>query len=135
MKWDIREPCKSCPYRKDAKLGFWSAQEFFNLEVNDARDDPSSPIYACHGTVRLPEPTVCAGWLMDQRKRRTDNMQLRITIATNEDALACYLEVDCDAEMFDSIQEMVQANHRALLAEEEPDEPKEADPTLPSDGE
>lgn len=115
MKWDIRVPCKSCPYRKDTKLGLWSAQEFIDLQINDQRDDPGAPLYACHGTAKLPEPTICAGWLMDQRRRHVDNIGLRLTLALDEDALACYLEVDCEAEMFGSIEEMADANYEAIF--------------------
>ena len=117
MKWDIGAPCKSCPYRKDVKLGFWDAQEFLTLLENDSKDDLTSPIYGCHGTVKHDEPTVCAGWLLDQKNRdpAVDNIQLRLALATNDTAFECFENVTCDVETYDSLEEMCKVNLKAIM--------------------
>lgn len=122
MKWDTREPCKSCPYRKDAPLAMWDIREFIQVLANDA-DELRGGVYGCHATRHRQEPSVCAGWLVDQKRRGLPSIQLRLLLLKHTDAVNCLEEVsDGGHELFASIEEMVRANahadgnpHAALL--------------------
>jgi hypothetical protein len=77
-------------------------------------DGLDAPIYACHGSAKKPEPTVCAGWLIDQRRRGVPrNIGLRMKLLTDPEAAACFEEVECQAPTYDSIEEMALANFEA----------------------
>jgi hypothetical protein len=54
-----KEPCISCPYRRDVPSGLWSAEEYDKLPPYD-EDLISQPIgvFVCHAT---PEH-LCHGW-------------------------------------------------------------------------
>ena len=120
MKWDIRTPCASCPYRRDTRLGLWSKEEFIDLLRADRVEGLKAPLYACHGSAKQPEPTVCAGWLLDQRRRGVPkNIGLRLALLTDTEAAACFEEVECLAPTYDSIEEMALANFKAMLREDE----------------
>lgn len=53
-------PCESCPYRKDAPSGLWSAQEYDKLPLYDRETfyQPFAP-FACHAA---PD-NYCYGWV------------------------------------------------------------------------
>ena len=118
MKWDTKTPCKSCPYRKDAKLGFWHAQEFIDLLHNDEDGGFTAPLYGCHGSAKQAEPSICAGWLLDQ-KGRMENIQLRLALLQSQEARDCFDAVSCDVELYGSLREMVMVNLKAMRGEEE----------------
>ena len=108
MKWSTRTPCKSCPYRRDAPLGFWAWDEFVNLEFQDS-DPVNGHTFGCHGT--KSDPDVCAGWLLDQKRRGLPSIQLRLHLMTNEEARECLEQVnDGGHVLYDSIAEMIEAN-------------------------
>jgi hypothetical protein len=115
MKWDTKQPCESCPYRRDSKLKFWCESEFESLLANDA-----SPIlghmFGCHGTRKNENPSICAGWLLDQIDRGLPSIMLRMSIIHSEEAVKLLDEVtDGGYELYSSIEEMVRANYPALL--------------------
>lgn len=115
MKWDTREPCQSCPYRKDARLKFWDEVEFATLLSNDA-DEFGGAVYGCHQTRKLPEPSVCGGWLLDQQRRGVPSIQLRLALIHNEGAGQCLSEIsDGGHKLYASIKAMVRANFPRLL--------------------
>lgn len=110
MKWTTPQPCASCPYRRDAELAKWSAEEFKRLLEHDA-DPLRGAVYGCHGTAKLPEPDVCAGWLLDQKRRSAPAIQLRLELHRNPEARAHYERVtDGGHALYDSIEEMVETN-------------------------
>ena len=109
MKWDLREPCGSCPYRRDAKLGLWHPSEFENLL--EAEERPLGATFGCHGTIKHDEPSVCIGWLLDQKRRDLPSIALRIRLAESPAAVDCLKEAsDGGHELYESIEEMVEAN-------------------------
>ena len=112
MRWETTEPCASCPYRTDAKLEFWHPGEFVNLQEQDA-NEYGGAIFGCHGTRKLPEgPSVCAGWLLDQKRRNIPSIQLRLCLMVSEEARDCLEEVnDGGHDLYDSIEEMCEANN------------------------
>lgn len=111
MRWETREPCESCPYRRDAKLEHWDPIEFETLLANNA-NEMYGPVYGCHGSKKLAEgPTVCGGWLLDQKRRGLPAIQLRLTLMKNPEAVTALEEVnDGGHELYDSIQEMCEDN-------------------------
>lgn len=111
MGWSTREPCLSCPYRKDAPAGLWHKDEFKNLLVQDA-NEMSGAIFGCHKYRNHPEKVqVCGGWLLDQKRRGCPSIQLRLTIITNEEASVALREItDGGHKLYPSIAAMCRAN-------------------------
>lgn len=110
MKWDTRSPCESCPYRKDAKLELWDKSEFENLLAHD-EDTLTGSLFGCHATRKKSEVSVCAGWLLDQLRRRCPSIQLRLAALLKPEAGQALEEVnDGGLELYESITQMVEAN-------------------------
>ena len=119
LKFDTREPCAKCPYRRDAPLALWDREHFTTLVAND-RNEFGGAVYGCHATRKLPEPSVCAGWLLDQIKRGLPSIQLRLALVRAGDVGPVLDAVsDVGHELYDSIGEMVEANEEAY-AEQAP---------------
>ena len=109
MKFDTTEPCGSCPYRRDAKLGLWHPSEFENLARTER--EQMGAIFGCHATIKQKPPSVCAGWLINQRERGVPSIALRLTLMRNKEAVDCLEKVnDGGHELYDSIEEMIEAN-------------------------
>lgn len=56
-----KNPCSSCPYRKDVPLGIWEAVEYEKLRAYD--NNGSFAAFLCHHSTNGKE-TVCKGWLV-----------------------------------------------------------------------
>jgi hypothetical protein len=107
FRWDTKEPCGSCPYRKDSKLGLWHPSEFDNLKETEADDIGS--VFACHATKKYP--SVCAGWLLLQRANDVPSIALRLHLHRNPKAAQCLRTVtDGGHELYGSVEEMIAAN-------------------------
>lgn len=110
FRWDRRDPCKSCPYRKDAVLEFWSPKEFEQLLASE--QSFMGAIYACHGT--KSDPDVCAGWLLDQKKRGLPSIALRVAANDPREGDAVIAAINSvhsgGHKMFRTIQAMCRAN-------------------------
>lgn len=112
MKFDNREPCKTCPYRKDVPIGTWHKSEFTSLLAHDA-DPVYGHQFGCHQYRKRPvaEHRPCVGWLLDQRRRNVPSMQLRLTLITKKAASKQFKEIsDGGHEIYDSIEEMARVN-------------------------
>mgnify|MGYP000989402522 CR=1 FL=1 len=60
-----RQPCGSCPYRRDVASGIWAASEYAKLTAYDA-DTPFQPpnLFLCHQTAAEDHRArLCAGWV------------------------------------------------------------------------
>jgi hypothetical protein len=105
-------PCLSCPYRKDAPLRLWHRSEFESLLAHDA-DPIRGAMFHCHGEVKKPtvERAMCVGWLLDQKKRGTPSIRLRLRLMTNEEAREAFDRVASGgAELYPTIKTMCRAN-------------------------
>lgn len=105
-------PCSSCPYRKDAPLRLWHRSEFENLLAQDA-DPVNGNMFACHGEAKKDprKRALCAGWLLDQKKRNVPSIQLRIRLITNCATLAAFERVSSGGtELYSTIKAMCRAN-------------------------
>lgn len=101
-------PCKSCPYRKDAPKQLWAKYEFDKLIQEDKQMFGGN--YKCHKN----DGSCCKGWLINQDNRRLPNINLRI-LMNKEVVTREYLDqLKCKVEMFETIEEMVEANYPKL---------------------
>lgn len=99
------QPCKSCPYRKDAPLQLWDKYEFDKLLKQDKEMFGGN--YKCHKN----NGSCCKGWLINQDKRGLPNINLRLQLL-KQGITREYLEsLKCKAEMFATIEEMAEANY------------------------
>lgn len=110
-RYDRLEPCKQCPYRTDAPLAKWSPEEFARL-LETERDD-LGVVYGCHNA----DGNLCVGWALDQQRRGCPSIRLRLALASDR-RLAEQFEAVGDGgnELYDSVEEMCEANLRADAA-------------------
>ena len=63
-----RNPCSSCPYRKDSPSGLWHPEEYEKLRAYDNEDvsleNGNLATFHCHQEKISGQDTVCKGWLM-----------------------------------------------------------------------
>lgn len=115
MKWDDEShlsPCAKCPYREDAPKELWSPLEFIQLLKND-RDEMNGKPYGCHNDGKAPKEKVrpCVGWLLDQKRRGTPSIQLRLALAFSAAARECYERIHSNGlKLYKSIEAMCRAN-------------------------
>jgi hypothetical protein len=105
------EPCSTCPYRKDAPIGRWHRSEFEGLLASEASQ--LGTVYACHGHGKLgnADRGLCAGWLLDQKKRNVPSIKLRLLLMTSEAACAAIEAVTAGGQdLFPSLAAMCRAN-------------------------
>ncbi len=115
MKWDTKEPCTTCPYRRDSKIALWTEEEYKKLLANDA-NELTGAVFGCHQTRKSDEWSVCGGWLLDQINRGLPSIQLRMQLIRSNAARACVENIsDGGRELYGSIKEMVRANYPELL--------------------
>lgn len=121
MKWDDPDhvsPCSSCPYRRDAKLGFWAEAEFTKLHQNlgDAGNVKGS-VYGCHADGKKPDDEVrpCIGWMLDQKRRGVESIPLRIALIMSKAAEDLFERIsDAGLDLYESAEEMIRENLRAI---------------------
>lgn len=104
-------PCENCPYRIDAPRGYWHPEEFESVLAAEERE--FGGIFACHKHKILPEEKrgLCAGWLLDQKRRNLPSIMLRIKLGSDPSMLDAFEKVsDGGHAMFDSIESMCIAN-------------------------
>ena len=75
-----KEPCASCPYRRDTPPGIWDASEYEKLRhYVEPFPETGLPILApflCHLSPQLKEKAICRGWLAVER----DSVAARIAL-------------------------------------------------------
>lgn len=69
-----REPCASCPYRRDTPPGIWDASEYRKLPAWDTQWGGNG-VFLCHHTPLIDRKTVCRGWIVVHG----NNLQARMT--------------------------------------------------------
>lgn len=99
-------PCAKCPYRKDAPLALWSADEFKQLLATES--DMIGAVYGCHNN----DATVCRGWFLDQRERGFPSIALRMALATHNVSAETIDAVKAPdgVELFPDVHTMAKAN-------------------------
>jgi hypothetical protein len=110
MKFDRLEPCKSCPYRRDAPRKLWAPIEFAKLLADDASQ--LGKVYGCHQErkLSLAEHRPCVGWAIDQKKRDLPSIAFRILL-TKKTASDWYDKLDVKYRgLFRTLAAMCRAN-------------------------
>lgn len=83
VRGPARQPCGSCPYRRDVASGIWAASEYAKLTAYDA-DTPVQPpnLFLCHQTAPDDHKArLCAGWV---GCHGPDLLALRLAAATGQ---------------------------------------------------
>lgn len=101
-----KKPCATCPWRRDATPGHFSAARYRAL-ANTAYD-MSMTLFACHDSTD-ESPVTCAGFLM---RGATHNLSVRM--AYSFDDLAPGDVSDGGHALYDSYREMAVANGVAV---------------------
>lgn len=113
MKIDTahESPCEACPYRQDAPVGVWAAEEYEKLLREDANTIGGSK-FGCHLSSRGAEIwRPCVGWLVDQKRRGVPSIQLRLSLFRSAPFSEYFERLNERMEgLYESILEMVKAN-------------------------
>lgn len=105
-------PCGSCPYRKCSTAARWAVEEFQDLLEHDRSE--LGRLYQCH----QKDGHSCVGWLLDQRRRNLPSIALRLALIKATDVPQQYIEsLHSEAPLFDSVEEMCQANYPETFVE------------------
>jgi hypothetical protein len=118
MNFERRSPCVSCPYRKDARLGFWDASHFTKL-LQDEVDPLFGSMYLCHedGKKAPPARGFCIGWLLLEQANGVPSIQLRLKLMADEQAREQFKALRPDGlELYGSVRQMCMDNLRAIGA-------------------
>ncbi len=99
------QPCKNCPYRKDAPLQLWDKFEFEKLLQEDKKQFGGT--YKCHKN----NGSCCKGWLMDQDKRYFPNINLRLALTQNGITRTYLDKLKSRPPLYDNIKQMALANY------------------------
>lgn len=100
------KPCGTCPYRRSTPVGVWDQAEYDNLREQDRREFGGA-LFGCH----LKDGSLCRGWLADQKRRGVRSISLRLKLMTDAKAVELFEAVDdADPDLYDSIDEMIEAN-------------------------
>ena len=114
MNFNLRRPCKHCPFRSD-RNGFLDAARAREIATLDAS-------FACHETIDhdddgdgvvLPDSSHCAGFLIMREKLNKPSQMMRIA-----ERLGLYdrRKLDMDAPVYDSVAEMVRCHRLTRCA-------------------
>lgn len=60
----MRKPCKNCPWRRDAKTGYWAPEHFQRIWIN-CQDD-GARLMLCHKSTAQQvsaSELICQGWI------------------------------------------------------------------------
>jgi len=86
----LREPCSSCPYRRDVPAGVWAAEEYEKLRnyADDAEGNVRYPEaltpFLCHQTHCHGRETLCRGWLAVEKESIAVRLLLILGRVTQE---------------------------------------------------
>lgn len=77
MKFNLKKPCKDCPFLKGSSTNITLDEERLDGIVSDIRNDMS---FTCHKTLELPsrEQQHCAGTLVFLERENNPNQMMRI---------------------------------------------------------
>lgn len=98
-----RKPCPSCPWRKDAPIGFFPP-EAYRVSANTAYDSAMST-FSCHES-GAKAPATCAGFLLANSE---NNIGVRIAVAMGKLDLDKVGNPD-GVELYESYRAMAIAN-------------------------
>lgn len=112
MEFKKKQPCKNCPYRKDAPLKLWHKAEFENLLKEERTENVmGSKIFACH----KKDESVCVGWLINQRDRNFPSINLRLVLIKKRINYSYTEGLKSPVQLYQTIEEMILANYPEIL--------------------
>ena len=104
----LRRPCTSCPWRVDAKRGYWDPQHFVDIFRN-CQDD-GLHVMLCHKAGKLPvterDEVPCQGWI---RVMGFDAIGIRL-LAMRDKITVEEVEDKGGPELFPTFAAMLRAN-------------------------
>lgn len=106
-----KNPCSSCPYRRDHPSGVWAHNEYEKLR--GYADSTEFAAFHCHQENATGEDTVCRGWLSVECESVAARLAVLDGKVTDEER---YAEVT--VELYDTGAEAADAGQEAI---EEPD--------------
>lgn len=116
-----RSPCSTCPFRKDAELGYWDESHFRSLLDSQTHHEAGrmGSLFFCHKHAALPAESrgFCAGWLLSQKADGVSSIALRLRLIDRQSnaALRAYEKVTtAGLELFASVEAMCSANLTAI---------------------
>jgi hypothetical protein len=109
MKYYKKSPCNNCPYRLDAPLQLWDKVEFEKLLASEKLQLGS--VYGCH----KDDGHVCVGWLMKQDENRFPSIMLRMSLSNNKVTREYLDTLHCKTGLYNSVEEMIEANYPELF--------------------
>jgi hypothetical protein len=97
-----KQPCGSCPYRKDAPSGLWHEAEYDKLPLYDL-ETPEQPVNAffCHQV----DGRLCAGWVGCHDMDETFAMRLGFLSGLTPEDVGRARDYSTDVPLFGSGQE------------------------------
>lgn len=97
-----KNPCGSCPYRKDVPSGVWEESEYVKLpEYDKPTFEQPFGVFMCHQV----DGRMCAGWVGCHDMGQ--NVAIRIAAASGElsdEDMDAILDYTTDVELFESGQ-------------------------------
>lgn len=109
-----KNPCSTCPYRKDTPAGIWDASEYERLPDWD-EGNLTVGVFLCHHSAFKDTDTLCRGWL----SVASDSIAVRLAMMDGRlDPDEVFAEVD--VPLYATGQEACDAG---LAGVEHPDEP------------
>ncbi len=109
-KFECTSPCANCPYRKDAPLAHWAQEEF--EKVLNAETEMMGAVFMCH----KQNGSACIGFVMNQDERDFPSIALRVDLIKNKVNREYLDSLSCKSEMFESVEEMCEANFPGLTS-------------------
>lgn len=94
----LKNPCASCPYRKDVPSGVWAAEEYLKLPLYD-RETQDQPIavFQCHQR----NGHACSGWVAVHDMQ--NNFAIRVAALMGHiDDMDAFLDYETDVPLHES---------------------------------
>lgn len=103
MKFDLKTPCKSCPF-KTRTIPYITTERAEEISVAVMNDNT----FTCHKTLDLPENKHqhCAGTMLFLEKQNRPNQMMRIAERFGDYK---HKELDTSVSVYDSPEDMVRA--------------------------
>ena len=87
-----RNPCATCPYRKDVPSGVWASEEYEKLRKYDDQEPSCANmgVFLCHNTPRAGDQVACKGWVMVH----ADSLAVRVAQIRGQLTAESFTETD-----------------------------------------
>lgn len=112
MKQPAKNPCGSCPYRRDAPSGLWAADEYQKLPAYDrpTTEQPTS-VFLCH----QQDGRICAGWAGTHDMEESFGLRIALSMGSlPAEDYAATVDFATSVPLFDSGQEAMEHGLRDL---------------------